>query len=114
MKPFFDLELVEWDGETPIVERYGDELILDMDDAFNLMEEHGTDELNCYLCVKVRAPQFCAVEVFEGYFTDYIPCKTDLELQRLQDEIQVKINEFCAKHPTWEIGSKRVCVRKED
>ncbi len=117
MKPFFDLELVEWDGETPIVERYCDVLIFDMDDACEQMEERGIKELHCHLCVKVHAPRF-DVDFFDDYY-----CSSEWggrvresvnDVFALAADVQAKINEFCAKHPMWEIGSKRVCVKREE
>lgn len=103
------LELVEWDGVTPLTLFRGDEYFFDADSIYEYAYANDlkVSELDLVVCV----PN-CARRVESDYWEDHLPEDGDLP-SWLSDAIQ-QLNEVIEEHRSeplsWSDGKKRVVL----
>ena len=106
------LPLVEWDGETPLCEFYGDRYFFSEDDVYDYAD--GIDEKVSELRLVVCAPNY-AQEVDADYWCDDLP--EDGELPAWLEDAVEQLNKVILAHRdeplSWFPGKQRVVLPDE-
>ncbi len=111
-KRYNELNLVEWDGETPLCIFNDDTYFFSMDEILDYLEDgEGIEISDLMLCVCERST---FREVDFDYFIDEVH-----EDWEPSDEMKKKLeefNDFLRSEPTntWFQGKQRVTLKKED
>lgn len=105
---YLALELVEWDGKTPLCIYGDDTYFFDQDDIVNYCEDNDVEssQLQLVLCEQSKFGQINIAEQFQDVLHE--DWEHDAELERLEKQL----NDYLAKASTntWFATNKRVTV----
>lgn len=109
------LELVEWDGKTPLSNFDGDEYFYDEDAIQNYIDYEGVEvELQLVLCKQVFPSEFSLDDYTEGHLPEDFGLD-DLETKEQKytaNEVEAIVNDYLKTlAPVWYPSNKRVTIK---